>query len=296
MGLLQSFLNLEATAGNIATAMTIVTLIALAGRIINMQYLHPLSKFPGPWWATSFSISLALISVLGMEHHFLLRLYKKYGNGAYKGPIRISPTMLLFPHPSALREIYRDPRLNTKTGVYGSGTIGTPESLFEIIDGEEHKALRKALSNAPWTIGQLKNQWEPRFDAHILLFLEKMREHASANRVICLSDKVAEFSADILSMISFGEAFGCVKNQRDEKRIVENWRKGLYAFGFVTRWRFLRDVIIPRTALGKWLLPKAAEEDGMGWLMKEADRQVTERERMATEKGGCEGQKDFLQQ
>jgi hypothetical protein len=346
MGLLNDFLNLEVTFSNILAASLITVLTGIVSRIFYMQFLHPLSKYPGPWYATSFSLFGAMLSVLGKEHEFLLYLSKKY-KGKYQNstcysrtpsfvplrhlhtsfcscirtacrvtasatlkpktqpltskkqtdsnPIRMSPTTLLFPHASALKDIYWDPRCNTKSGIYGTGALGTPQNLFDIIDGEQHKALRKALSNAPWTIGQLKKHWEPRFDDQVHLFIAKMREHAAARRVICLSDKVAEFAADIMSMISFGEAFGCVKNQRDEKRILENWRKGLVLFGLLTRFRFLRDVLIPKTFIGKLILPKAAEEEGMGWLMAEADRQVTERERAMTE-DGLEGKKDFMQQ
>ncbi|KAJ4301084.1 hypothetical protein N0V90_003174 [Kalmusia sp. IMI 367209] len=201
--------------------------------------------------------------------------------------------MLFFPRPSAARDIYWDPKCNTKSGLYGTGALGPP-SIFTTLDGEQHKQLRKALSNAPWTIGQLKNVWEARFDEQINLFVRKMREHARAGRVVCLSDKVAEFAADIMSMISFTNAFGCVKNQRDEKLILTNWRIGLDFFGFVGRFRFFRERIIPMPSVGKWFLPSVDNELGMGWLMCEADRQVTAREQQIAEKG-FEGEPDFMQ-
>jgi len=202
--------------------------------------------------------------------------------------------MLMFPRPSALKDIYWDPKLNTKAGLYGTGALGPPH-LFTTLDGEEHKALRKALSNAPWTIGQLKNTWEARFDDQVSLFVRKMREHASAQRVVCLSDKVAEFAADIMSMISFTNPFGCVENQRDEKNILSNWRKGLDFFGFVGRFRFFREVVMKLPVVGLWFLPAISNESGMGWLMLEADRQVTAREQQLQEKA-FGGQPDFMQQ
>ncbi|KAI8943869.1 hypothetical protein NX059_001840 [Plenodomus lindquistii] len=201
--------------------------------------------------------------------------------------------MLLFPRPSALKDIYWDARCNTKSGLYGTGALGPPH-LFSTLDGEHHKQLRKALSNAPWTIGQLKNTWEDRFDEQINLVVQKMREHAAANRVVCLSDKVSEFAADIMSMISFTNAFGCVKNQRDEKNILTNWRKGLDFFGFVGRFRFFRERIIKLPVIGLWLLPSMSNDSGMGWLMCEADRQVSTREK-ENEQNPFEGKPDFMQ-
>ncbi|KAF8849671.1 hypothetical protein BDZ45DRAFT_680356 [Acephala macrosclerotiorum] len=65
--------------------------------------------------------------------------------------------MLLFPKPSALKEIYWDPKCNRKSGPYGSGVLGPPH-LFTTLDGDYYKNLRKALSNAPWSIGGLKKE------------------------------------------------------------------------------------------------------------------------------------------
>lgn len=52
---------------------------ALLGRIIYMQVFHPLSSFHGPWYATSFSIVGAIISVQKREHLWYMHLVKKYG-------------------------------------------------------------------------------------------------------------------------------------------------------------------------------------------------------------------------
>lgn len=181
-----------------------------------------------------------------------------------------------------------------KSGFYGTGALGPPH-LFTTLDGEQHRALRKALSNAPWSIGQLKNTWESRFDDQVTLFIEKMHEHSAAGQTICLSDKVAEFASDIMSMISFTSAFGSVKNQRDEMELLKNWRKGLTFFGFASRFRFFRETVLNLPVVGMWFVPAISNDSGMGWLMCEADRQVTRREIQIAEKS-FHGDPDFLQQ
>ncbi|KAF2993312.1 hypothetical protein E8E13_000692 [Curvularia kusanoi] len=278
-----------------ATAiLSLLVLSALAFRIIHTQFLHPLSAFPGPWYLSSFSLSMALISLTKREPEYLMYLISKYGS---ENPIRISPTMLLFPRADALKDIYRSPSCNLKTNLYGSGVLGPPH-LFSTLDGEEHRILRKALANAPWTIGGLKSQnWEARFDSQISLFCEKMAAHAHAGRTVCLSDKVAEFAADIMSMVSFTTPFGCVERQEDVRDILKNWRLGLSFFGFAVRWRWFRDVVLQAPVVGLWFLPKIENGSGMGWLMCEADRQVCAREEMnrREEKGGEEAPKDFMQ-
>ena len=205
--------------------------------------------------------------------------------------------MLFFPRASALKDIYRDTKCNRKSNLYGSGVLGPPH-LFSTLDGEEHRVLRKALANAPWTVGALKNTWEPRFDDQVSLFVEKMHEHAKAGRVVCLSDKVAEFAADIMSMVSFTAPFGCVERQEDVRDILKNWRLGLSFFGFTSRWRWFRDVVLQLPVAGMWFLPKIESGSGMGWLMYEADRQVSVREEVNAadeKKGSLEGRKDFMQ-
>lgn len=280
----------QASSAHLSLVLLGTIFAALLSRILYNQFLHPLSKFPGPWYATSFSIVGAIISVKKKEPEFFMHLVKRYGTDQ---PIRVSPTMLLFPRPSALKDIYWDPKCNQKSGLYGTGALGPPH-LFTTLDGDEHKRLRKALSNAPWTIGQLKNTWEDRFDQQVTLFVRKMTEHAAGKRVVCLSDKVAEFAADIMSMISFTDAFGCVANQRDEKNILHNWRQGLDFFGFVGRFRFFREHIIKLPVIGMWFLPAMSHDSGMGWLMSEADRQVTTRE-MQTKEKPFDGKRDFMQ-
>lgn len=173
-----------------------------------------------------------------------------------------------------------------------------PPHLFSTLDGDEHRILRKALSNAPWTIGQLKNTWETRFDALVNLFIGKMRENAEGKRTVCLSDRAAEFAVDIMSMISFTEPFGCVETQSDVKDMLKNWRLGLTIFGFAGRFRFFRDVVLHLPVVNLWLLPSMSNDTGMGWLICEADRQVTGRERRNVDEKGevDEGRKDFMQQ
>lgn len=209
-------------------------------------------------------------------------------------PIRISPTILFFPRPSALRDIYWDPKLNNKSRFYGSGALGPP-SIFATLDGHKHKELRKALSNAPWVIGRLKTIWEPRFDELVNLFMEKMTEHARAERVLLFSDTLPEFASDIMSMISFGEPFGCVRNQRDEKDILHQWRYGMDYFGLCSRFHFFRDYILPNKYIGKYFLPSTSNTSGMGWLMREADRSVTMREE-ENAIGVFKSEPDFMQQ
>ena len=87
-------------------------LTVLSARAIYNLYFHPLAKYRGPWYSSSFSLFSALVSVRKVEPQWLLSLTKRYGT---EEPIRIAPNMLLFPKPSSLKDIYWDPKPTLKS-------------------------------------------------------------------------------------------------------------------------------------------------------------------------------------
>jgi len=104
-----------------------------------------------------------------------------------------------------------------------------------------------------------------------------------------------EFAADIMTMLSFTEPWGFVKNSRDERGILTSWRLGLDFFGFAGRFTFFRNYIMHIPVLNLWLLPKTSNDSGMGWLMAQADRHVTDREKELAN-GIYPDKPDFMQQ
>ena len=106
---------------------------------------------------------------------------------------------------------------------------------------------------------------------------------------------ISEFAADIMSMVSFTEPFGFVRNQEDVRLILTKWRQGLNYFGFVGRFRFFREHVMKWPYFETWCLPATSDSHGMGYLMFEADRQVTQREKQIEEGTYKAKQPDFLQ-
>jgi hypothetical protein len=73
-------MELQADSLGMSVALLTIIGVSLLSRILYMQWFHPLSKFPGPWYATSFSIVGAIISVKQKEPEFFTYLVKKYGS------------------------------------------------------------------------------------------------------------------------------------------------------------------------------------------------------------------------
>ncbi|CAG8971984.1 hypothetical protein HYALB_00003322, partial [Hymenoscyphus albidus] len=230
---------------------------ALFVRVFYNLYLHPLSKFHGPWYAATTSLVCAFISVAKREDEWLQSLVRKYG----------------------------------------SNFIVPLSKLYDTLDGAEHKEMRKTLSGAkvPWAIGLLKKEWESKIDSHIELFASKMQELVTTQETFCLSDRAAEFAADIMALVTFSTPWGFVQNSRDQYGILTSWRHGLTWFGFSNRWRFLRETIVHHWLLGPYTQPSVDDGGGMGHLMRLADEQLRAREKAIEDFGEKEGQMDYLQ-
>lgn len=282
------FSNIDASSLLVVSILTVIT--SLAYRIIYNLYFHPLAKFGGPWYTACFSLPLAIISLFRYEIQWQRSVLQKYGRDA---PIRIAPEMLLFPRPSALKEMYWDRNLNNKSSFYYTGLFGPPQ-LFTTLSGAEHAPLRKALGAAPWAIGDIRKDWEDKMDEQIILFTKVMTEKAKAGESVNLGDKVAQFAAEIMTIFLFNQPWGFVKNSRDERALLQNWRKGLDFVGFTARFTFFRKHILNIPGIGALVLPKPDTKSGMGYLIFEADRAITEREDEISQ-GIYPEEPDFLQ-
>ncbi|KAJ8059511.1 hypothetical protein OCU04_011169 [Sclerotinia nivalis] len=201
--------------------------------------------------------------------------------------------MLLFPRPSSLKEIYWDRSLNNKSSFYPTSLSGPPQ-LFTTISAAEHAPLRKALGAAPWAVGDIRKDWEDKMDDQIILFTKIMTEKAKAGESVDLGDKVAQFAADIMTIFSFNQPWGFVKNSRDERALLYNWRKGLDFVGFASRFTFFRKHILNIPGIAALFLPQFDSKSGIGYLMCEADRAIAEREQ-AISQGVYPEKPDFLQ-
>lgn len=183
--------------------------------------------------------------------------------------------MLLFPKPSALKDIYRDTDCNRKSRVY-SEAFGPPQ-VFSTRDGYQHKLLRKALATG-WGLSSLLQRWESKIGDYIQLFIRKLRDRAEAGEEICMPDRFSQFTADILTMLSFGEPWGFVQHERDERGLIHAFRSLLDFIATVTRFSFLRDYVMPLPILENLLIPNPQAKSGWGYLIGCARREVAERE------------------
>lgn len=70
----------ELPPSTLAAFPVIAVFVALVLRVFYNLYLHPLAKYHGPWYAASFSLCSALISILRVEPQWMYYLTKRYGS------------------------------------------------------------------------------------------------------------------------------------------------------------------------------------------------------------------------
>lgn len=273
--------------------LTLLVVFAVIRRVVYCLFFHPLRGFPGPWYTACTSLPLGIAGLSQSEPAWLCGLVEKYGKDGT--PVRVAPDMLLFYKGSQLREIYGDPACNTKGSIYQHEAIG-PISIFTTTGAEDHRKLRKALGGAFWSLGTLKKSWEGKIDQLIVNWVENQRRHVESGKPIILSNKTSEFAADVMTMVLFTEPWGFVKNDRDERGMLQAWRDGTGLFGLAVRWRFMREVILSSRLLRHLILPKLSDDWGNGWLMAQGMREITTRQAAAgKEPLPSEPYKDALQ-
>jgi hypothetical protein len=98
-----------------------------------------------------------------------------------------------------------------------------------------------------------------------------------------------------MTMVSFGEPWGFVKNDRDERGIIQSFRAPLDYISFVSRWVLVRDYILTWSFVMKFVLPSPADQTGWGYLMGCAHRELAIREEQL-QNGVFPEKVDFIQQ
>lgn len=122
-----------------------------------------------------------------------------------------------------------------------------------------------------------------------------MAKFAERPTGVVLSDRLPEFAADVLTLVAFTEPWGFVRSGRDEGGLLHAWRQGLPFFGFAARCRWFRRNVLASPRLAPMFLPRTSDDRGMGFLMRQADRAVGERERRIAEEGFAQEKPDYLQ-
>ena len=81
-----------------------------------------------------------------------------------------------------------------------------------------------------------------------------------------------------MTLVSFTKTWGFVRNDRDERGLLQSWRQGLDFLSIAGRWLWFRRNILGYPRLALFFLPKMTDGSGMGYLYAQADVEVSGRE------------------
>ncbi|KAM7211792.1 Cytochrome P450 [Rhypophila decipiens] len=229
------------------------TILWLIGLVFWRRWLHPLSKYPGPFLYTVSSVT-NVIGLLGGKHHIMVRkLHEQYG------PIvRVSPNELSFCGADAWEDIYGfrtyDQPMEKDPIWVGALNAKLDALPLTYATREDHARQRRAFSH-PFSNSSCVQQ-QPLIQTQIDKFIAKVSDLANANEPVNLTNWFSFLALDIIGDLCFDAPFGCLDDGKDTKwckNLDDAKRYGVYEM-------CTRRVAGPHTWLQKqlshWLVPQ----------------------------------------
>ncbi|KAF4981105.1 hypothetical protein FDECE_17751 [Fusarium decemcellulare] len=177
-------------------------------RIIYNIYLSPLRTYPGPNSSAATSVPYLKAVISGTTCEYVYKLHQKYGD-----VVRISPNELSYTSPQAWKDINRHrpghPLPDKEWAFYVDPPNRVP-SLFSVKNAQ-HARLRRPLAHA-FSEKALRSQ-DSLIRSYIDALVNGLKEKAAAREAVDISAWLNWTTFDIMGELSFGEPFGCLKNQ-----------------------------------------------------------------------------------
>lgn len=189
--------------------------------------LHPLSTFPGPFWAKITGLWRSKRYYDGNWHEDILALHRQYGR-----VVRIAPNELSIVDENASKLLYGHGHNAIKTAWYKVWDI--PEvapGLFATQDKAIHSFLRKRVSTAYSMTSMLK--YEPYVQDLLNLLFSKLAVHARAGRSVNMSDFTNALAFDVVGELAYGEPMGHIETESDVMDLRKTIFNGFFLMGNV---------------------------------------------------------------
>ncbi|KEF63430.1 uncharacterized protein A1O9_01408 [Exophiala aquamarina CBS 119918] len=168
--------------------------------VVYYSYLHPLSKYPGPFWAKLTNFWKVYQYWSRGFHHRMLEMHEKYGP-----VVRIGPNDVSFSNKEAIGPIYKSGgRLMPKAQFYDAFTAFEP-NLFGTRNENHHSLRRRQLAHG-FSVASLK-QMEATFDIHITNLVERVRQAAETGLPLDLKSAFAFYGYDVTGQLAFDTEF-----------------------------------------------------------------------------------------
>ncbi|EJT98017.1 cytochrome P450 [Dacryopinax primogenitus] len=185
---------------------SLLVLLTVIGYVIRQRFIHPLSKYPGPFLASLTNLWSTYLAYRGDWHIVLDRLHKRQGS-----IIRIAPNEVSISDPSAMKMIYSVTGGFSKSDFYDVFRIPTdPPSLFTDRDEARHTDRRRLVGSV-YTMNNLL-KLEPHVQIIISRFVKQLDKlFGSTSDVADMSMWFYRMAYDVTGQLSVGRSFGAIE-------------------------------------------------------------------------------------
>ncbi|KAH8705962.1 cytochrome P450 [Talaromyces proteolyticus] len=183
--------------------------------ILFTVWLHPYSKYPGPFLASISRLWLVLEVFQGHAHITQKSLHEKLG------PIvRIAPNEVSISDPEFIKVIYGVNSGFTKTDFYLSfrPKFARFPDLFTTINEKVHSQRRKIVNNIYSMTSIVKS--EDLIDICSELFLQRIGEFAETKNPVDIAKWVNWYTFDVIGELYFSSMFGFMKERQDSHNYI----------------------------------------------------------------------------
>ncbi|KAI9834154.1 MAG: hypothetical protein M1826_005265 [Phylliscum demangeonii] len=175
--------------------------------VVYYRFLHPLSKVPGPFWASLSRLWLVKHARSGEMHRTAIALHRRYGPLVRTGPNEVSVS-----DPQAVKMIYGLATKFPKSNWYRVWQGKRKFDLFAERNESIHTSQRRLVSNL-YSMAAVK-ELEASFDKAITVFVQRMTEQQG--RVVDMALWLQLFAFDIIGEITFSKPFGFMKAGKED--------------------------------------------------------------------------------
>jgi cytochrome P450 len=183
-----------------------VVISTLIYHVVSLRYLHPLSKYPGPLFASISGWWRIYHEVKGDLPQIIHSLHQKYGPF-----IRVAPNEIDTISPDFVDVILKGGRKFAKSDYY-DGSGGIKPNVFSTRDEAFH-ALRRRQMSYGFSSASFARM-EGLFDRNVEIMIRKLNGYAKTGEAVNLSNVLKFYSQDVNGELSFSKQYGL--QERDD--------------------------------------------------------------------------------
>ncbi|KAI1874420.1 hypothetical protein JX265_004628 [Neoarthrinium moseri] len=164
-------------------------------------FLHPLSKYPGPFVAKLTDAYNGFFAYSKRLHLTTWQNQLKYGP-----VVRQGPNKLIFSSVTALRDIYKNDKITKPKAYMALGPGLTGYTVFTATDRRLHRARRQLIGQV--LTNRSMRTFEPVMIEQVNIYLQKLLAHSQCSQPVEMTKITRQLGFNIAGILGFGYDLG----------------------------------------------------------------------------------------